>query len=346
MAEAQTRAPIPRACARIIIVSECNRRTPMKAQLQNPQNGLRGPTPPPTPQKRVIPAALKKYGLIVALSFAALALATTAHTVPHLVLEAGIVVAIAMLALGWPLLQPVSHTKMSALIAFIGCDGSGKSTLSQDMLKTVSCKRPAATCYLGLGSGEMGNRIKRLPVIGAAIERRLSQKATQTRNKDSKIPGPVTALVIYTFSLMRLRRFRKMLALREAGVIVLTDRYPQTDVAGFYDGPGLSAARAEGWFVSLLARKEREMYDWMASHRPDVVIRLNVDPATAHSRKPDHDFDLLARKVQATAKLRFGGAPIIDIDSTQPYPEVRSAVAWVVSTTLQKKEPNQLGLVA
>ena len=156
---------------------------------------MSGQSPTGMASKQAVPGALIKYGVIAALCSLAIMLAIPPHTALNLALETGIAILILLVAIGWPLLTPVSTADMSTLIAFIGCDGSGKSTLSQDMLKTVSRNQPAATCYLGLGSGELGNRIKRLPVIGKAIERRLAQKAKQTRSKNSKIPGPTTALV-------------------------------------------------------------------------------------------------------------------------------------------------------
>ncbi len=211
---------------------------------------------------------------------------------------------------------------MAPLIAIIGCDGAGKSTLAADVRDAFAASRPIEACYLGLGSGEIGNRIKRLPLIGPAVERALSRKAGQTRSKQHRIPGPVTALVVFGFSLLRRRRFAQVLALRRSGVAVVTDRYPQIEVPGFYDGPGLSAARAGGPFVAWLAERERRMYVAMADHRPSLVLRLNVDAATAYARKPDHKLELLREKVRVTPLLTFNGAPIIEIDSRAPYPEV------------------------
>lgn len=208
------------------------------------------------------------------------------------------------------------------LIAVIGCDGSGKSTLSVDLLHWIQQEfGRAETHYLGLGSGEIGNRIKTWPLIGPTIERALSKKAGQARTKGNKIPGLATALVIYGFSLIRRRRFQKVLSLRRQGFIVVTDRYPQVEVPGFYDGPGLSAARPDGWMVAALAAKERAIYDWMASFVPDLVIRLNVDVETAFARKPDHAIELLEAKVAVTPLLKFNGAMIVEIDATAPYAE-------------------------
>lgn len=289
----------------------------------------------PTTRARSVGAAIAKYSLLLVLAIVTLALLLhrpdSVWQVPLALLTA---TAAALIALGWPLLAAADDAPMAELIAFVGCDGSGKSTLSTDILADLAQGRRVELCYLGLGSGAMGERLKRLPLIGTAVERRLSRKATQTRTRGEKIPGLPTALVVYLFSVVRLRRFRRMLALRRAGVAVITDRYPQTEVPGFYDGPGLSAGRPGNWMVAALARQERRMYDWMASFRPDVVIRLNVDAETAHARKPDHGYELLRQKVSVTPRLRFGGARIVDLDSRQPYGAVRAKAAQIVYGTL------------
>lgn len=221
---------------------------------------------------------------------------------------------------------------MAPLIAIVGCDGSGKSTLAADLCGEVSRTRAAAVGYLGLGSGTLGLRIRALPLVGSAVERRLASKAKRTRTPGERIPGLATALVVYGYSRVRWRRFQRVLALRRSGVTVITDRYPQVDVPGFYDGPGLSAASAGSAAVARLAASERRLYERMARVRPTLVIRLNVDVVTAHARKPDHDPDLLALKIAATPRLTFGGAPLVDIDARQPFDAVRAqALSAVLS---------------
>ncbi|MCQ4856764.1 hypothetical protein NE471_27455, partial [Escherichia coli] len=64
---------------------------------------------------------------------------------------------------------------------------------------------------------------------------------------------------------------------RRRGLIVLTDRYPQDQIPGAYDGTVFSPNVEGGRFVSWLASQERKAFHWMASHKPDLVIKLNVD---------------------------------------------------------------------
>jgi hypothetical protein len=60
----------------------------------------------------------------------------------------------------------------------------------------------------------------------------------------------------------------------------------------------------------------------MASYKPDLVIKLNVDLEVACARKPDHKRESLARKIAITPQLTFNGAELIDIDANKPLDEV------------------------
>jgi thymidylate kinase len=211
---------------------------------------------------------------------------------------------------------------LAPLIALVGPDGSGKSTLLDALVTHVAQRRPTRSGYLGLGSGQSGKKIAQIPLIGARLRRVFDDKARQARDPQSTIPGLLTALVLYRYSLKRQARFDQMMAARAAGITVITDRYPQIEVPGFYDGPGLSAARADTRLIRWLAARERQLYVRMASHRPNLVLRLNIDLATAMVRKPDHELALLQQKIAVTPLLRFNAAKIIDIDATRPFDRV------------------------
>jgi thymidylate kinase len=252
----------------------------------------------------------------------------------------GAILAVIVSAILLAILSPtldyrLTRRPMGKLVAFVGCDGSGKSTLTDQLSRDLGRALPIRTCYLGLGSGALGEQIKRAPLIGTALEKRLARKAAQSRTAGTKIPGLPTAIVIYFFSLLRLRRFKRMLRFRQDGYTVLTDRYPQTECPGFYDGPGLAAGVAGSWVVAWLVKRERRIYTWMAAFHPDVIVRLNVDAETALARKPEHRPDLIRRKVAVTPQLRFAGAKIVDLDATQPLAKVHAAAAQIVRRVLR-----------
>ncbi len=224
---------------------------------------------------------------------------------------------------------------LAPCVALVGCDGSGKSTLAHDLSVLLDRQAPTRSMYLGLGTGDLGRRIGRLPLIGPLAERFLGGKAKKAHSSpDKRLPGLATALVMFGFSLARKRRFERVLALRRKGVRVVTDRYPQAELPGSFDGPGLSWLRRGSALVERLARRERRLYDEMAAYRPTLIVRLNVDVDTAYSRKPDHPRALLEKKVAIVPTLHFAGAHIVDIDATRPYGEVLETVLALIQAVM------------
>ena len=220
--------------------------------------------------------------------------------------------------------MPLRKLHLNNVIAVVGCDGSGKSTLTADLISHLAQQRQVEWLYLGQSSGNIGEWIKNLPIIGASFGRYLARKAERAHSKEeASPPDTLTALVIFLLSLWRAHKFRRMLKLARRGVLVITDRYPQAEVSGFYfDGQGLNSANAQSWLARQLLKQETRLYQSMASHIPTLLIRLNIDAETAHARKPDHKLSMLRDKVRVIPTLHFNGAPILDLDGRDPYPQV------------------------
>ena len=211
------------------------------------------------------------------------------------------------------------------MVAIVGCDGSGKSTITADLIKEMQKVRPTERRYLGLISGEDGDKIKKLPIIGVWLERRLAKKSEKTQSMRSEAPPLWAALIMYALSCWRSSNFHKAKALAESGVLVIADRYPQAEISGFhYDGPGLGMERVKGWLLKEMAKKEEVIYHKLATYQPELIIRLDIDADTAFARKPDHDYQELSDKISVMRQLTYNGAKILDLDSRQPYDEVLS----------------------
>ena len=213
----------------------------------------------------------------------------------------------------------MTDSRVAPLIAIVGTDGSGKSTVATALLAWMRERYPTELHHLGKQTGHIGRAIARWPLVGRRLDKTIVRKAGIA--PDSDPPGTLAAIVIFAFSMRRVRRFRRMLAARARGVAILTDRFPQTGVPGPMDGPGLARARGSG-LSGLLASRERAHYAWMERFAPDLVLRLNVDLATALARKPDHRPSSLRTKIDDVPRLSFNGAPIVDLDATRPLDEV------------------------
>ena len=170
------------------------------------------------------------------------------------------------------------------LIAVVGCDGTGKSTLTTDLVKSLQQHWQTERRYLGLLSGEDGDKIKRLPLVGVWLERRLAAKSSKTQSMKTKSPALWAAVIMYCFSLRRMANLRKVQRLAQSGVLVVSDRFPQAEISGFYyDGPGIGVERATGKISMFLAQRERRLYQQMAQYRPELIIRLGIDIDTPAS---------------------------------------------------------------
>lgn len=235
-------------------------------------------------------------------------------------------------------------TEFAPVIAFVGCDGAGKTTVSDAILAWMRESRHTESCHLGIQSKALGEKLVGLPLVGGVLKRLIATNTPETvppgeaTRRPVKAPSTLAAAAIFLLSVRRWRRYQKMMALRRQGVAVIADRFPQIAVAKMkVDGPGLSDMPHRNALVRCLARCERLLYCYMVSYRPDVVIRLNVDLETAYRRKPDHRYISLATKIALVPQLEYQGSPIIDLDSTQPLEDVIAQAKHAISTRLSQR---------
>ncbi|MGN6481797.1 hypothetical protein [Luteibacter sp.] len=201
------------------------------------------------------------------------------------------------------------------VVALTGCDGSGKSTLADSLVARLREQGPVEQLYLGPSSGRIGEWIRELPVIGGPLGRYLTRKSDRVHDRPKQAPGGVTALAIYLLSRWRAHKYRRMLRVCRSGTLVVTDRYPQAEIPGFlFDGAELAKTQGGSWWVRWLRAREQKLYAWMATGVPMLVIRLNVDEATAHARKPDHKLSSLRAKIANLPLLNFNCEHIVDLD--------------------------------
>jgi hypothetical protein len=216
-----------------------------------------------------------------------------------------------------------ANTQLTGVIAVVGCDGTGKSTITADLLAYLQTKGPAERRYLGLISGEMGDKIKCLPFVGVRLERYLAAKAERAQDMKKKPAGTLTAIIMHVLSMWRVSKVKRVKRLSAQSILVVADRYPQAEITGFrYDGPGMRANSQDNWLLRRIAARELKLYQWMAQQKPVLIIRLNIDAVTAHGRKPDHSMAELQDKIDVMPSLNYNGAKLVEIDARAPYAEV------------------------
>ena len=226
-----------------------------------------------------------------------------------------------------------------AMIAFIGSDGSGKSTVSQSFERWLRRKIDVHLLYMGSGDGRAGwiNAARRQlsKLVGKELKR-----AGRTKEKSPAISVSFAEKVYRLFDLLLLRRKLRLLRLgrrlADGGSVILLDRYPQSQFEAVSDGPRLQNGRSFAW----AAERERRLYSEAARLGPDLVIKLKIAPETALSRKPDHNPDVIRRKCTITDALQFPGSQVCEIDAGRSLEEVLAATKQAVWTHLAKAEPS------
>jgi hypothetical protein len=228
------------------------------------------------------------------------------------------------------------------LVAFLGADGSGKSTHARATADLFAAKVDVLLTYFGSGDGP--GSLVRWPL---RVARTLALRVGLLRGDPSRPPpspgepaplrprgrllSAARAVWSLALALEKRRKLRAAWRARTLGMVVLTDRYPQSQILGFNDGP-LLAHWADHRISSLrrLARWEGEPYRWAERHPPDVVIKLHVSPDTALARKPETGRVEIVRRVAAIRALAFPRSAVVDLDADRPFPEVSLDVARTV----------------
>jgi thymidylate kinase len=221
-------------------------------------------------------------------------------------------------------------------IAFVGADGSGKSTIADSLADWLGSKLQTRVHYMG--SKQPSHRSRVLYVVYRMLRR--SHRALRSRRDVRAASLRLVAqardatLALHQFSIGRDRavRYQHALADAAAGRVVLFDRFPLASLSvrndhRLFDGPQIASGPGEraGWLVREIAAAEARIYEQFGL--PNCLVVLTVEPDVAASRKPDHAHDVLVRKCNAIRELAQlaecrGDTVVIRIDANQPVDAV------------------------
>jgi thymidylate kinase len=233
--------------------------------------------------------------------------------------------------------RPVPLRRVSprggAVVALLGADGSGKSTLMATLTGWLGVKLDVVPIYFGSGDGP--SSLYRLPM--RLLARRLQAPSAGGASGAGGRGGTLRRLGRAPWALAlaaeKRARLRRTVRARNQGMVVLCDRFPQDQVAGFTDGPLLGAWASGPWRLQrALARWEASVYASAARQAPpDLVVKLIATPAVAVARKPEMTVAETERRVAAIRSLRFPAETrVVEIDADRPLDEVVAALKRLV----------------
>lgn len=250
--------------------------------------------------------------------------------------------------LGIPAATPRRRTPVRGgrMIAVLGVDGSGKSTVAGEVARWLAPVVDVLPVYLGGGRAatSLPRRLLRA-VHGARKRLRRAPRGPSPYPHPGQgavhedAAGPAALLrklwfAAWTLSLAsaRLRSVKRARRACARGMVVVSDRYPQLQVAGMNDGPLL-----ERWLdhrsplLRAFARRERARFRAATATAPDLVVMLSVDTDTALARRPATDPGLLARKAAAVESLVFpADTRVVKVDANRQLDDVLADVRAAV----------------
>jgi thymidylate kinase len=224
------------------------------------------------------------------------------------------------------------------VVAFVGSDGSGKSTVVKKLVKQLSWKIDVMQTYFGSGDGPSSFWRFPLKMVRKLLLRTsknpsvsLTEKVTSSNEKLRlrllNLAKPIWAL---TLAIEKKKKINRIWGSKNAGLVIITDRYPQSQIKGMNDGPLLNRwMDHKSKLLRWLANKELQVYQFADKNAPDLVIRLNVTPEVAAARKNDMTLEELDRRIEAVKSLQFA-TTVIDVDATKPLEEVMVEVTNVI----------------
>ena len=118
---------------------------------------------------------------------------------------------------------------------------------------------------------------------------------------------------------------RKMVKARNNGLLVITDRYPQSIIPGASDGPLLNRYMDGNGIMKRLSEWEYRIYDSFSTNAPDLTIKLIVPTELAIERKPEMTTEEIENKKDIVMRMNFSDHSVV-ISTDQPFEITRGEV--------------------
>lgn len=227
-----------------------------------------------------------------------------------------------------------------ALIAVVGGDGAGKSTVVDELQRWLSEAFATTSIHLGKPPSSLTSsavrRVWRRSVRGLMREPKVtgaslaaSDGTSMSRRASARLIGQVTTArdryLIYRVA----RRFAS------SGGIVISDRFPLPEIQ-LMDGPlarRMLDTPGGRPLVTSLARLEGRYYERILD--PDILIVLSVDPDLAVERKRGIDDEEVVRsRCEEIRQLDWDRLPAIVVDAGRSKEDVLAEIKSAVWSRL------------
>ncbi len=225
-------------------------------------------------------------------------------------------------------------------IAFMGQDGAGKSTVTNEIKNWLSWKLDVRKVYLGSGDHYFSWRKKLI----CLLKRSSLGPANVLRGLLSVQDSKALSKKVY-------RSIKKAEKYKNKGGIVLYDRYPQIQFFGINDGPKIREKCKKYLSIPIIGQYMKHCADIEESYlkkaseiAPDLVFKLILRPEVSIQRKPQEQLENVRRKHEIIKAVEFSESEVTTIDAEMGYDleliEIKSKI-WqmIMRNSAEDSEP-------
>ena len=218
------------------------------------------------------------------------------------------------------------------VVAILGCDGAGKSTTLSYIKEEFNKKLDVVSIYFGSGDGSSSLLRKPMKLVarkvggkgvGHAVEKEYAEKKKVSLK--SRLYSFAKILWAVTLAKEKKSKQKQMVKARNNGLLVLTDRYPQSNMPGAGDGPLLYKYRDGKGMAKKIADWEQKVYESFSVNAPDLTIKLMVPTEVAIARKPEMTVDEIENKKSIVMSMDISEHTAV-IDTSRPFEITRGEV--------------------
>lgn len=236
-------------------------------------------------------------------------------------------------------------------VAFVGIDGSGKSTISKLIGKWLGSEFDIKVYYAGAGDGKKdklstllltmygkyGHKTENDNHIGTPVVEYNADKEKSKHSIKRKIKGIGSSIAYNRILASNIRHLKEANALTAKGLVCLMDRYPQNSVPFVHDGAKVKKYDTGRGILHFYSEKERKYLESIKQTPFDLVIKLHVSGETSYKRKPLESLESLKYKEMTLDNVIYDAKEMVVIDAEADLEEVLLAVKRVIWDRLSMK---------
>lgn len=239
------------------------------------------------------------------------------------------------------IIRKVVNPNAGMILAFIGQDGAGKSTVTNEIAGWLSWKLDARRFYLGSGDHYKSWQKSFLGYI-------------EKNNIKNKKTGYLLYALLTVSNYKKIakayaRTTKKAERYAKKGGIALFDRYPQIFYEGRNDGPKirptlkkLKKTSLAYRFISHSANVEEKYIRNAINVKPDLVFKLMLSPEESIRRKPEESLEEVKIKHTIIQEWDFINVPTYQIDAEKDYSEEVKEIKEIIWEKIKESSLNYM----